>query len=149
MRGKLCKALPWLYWMWCYAHRLELACKDACTSQLCKDLQEMLLRLYYLYSKSPKKSRELCDIVEDLKEVWELSAGGNIPVRSQGSRWICHKRKALQRVIDRYRGHTLIICLPLLKITQSIQVIGHALEATSRSGSKLRCLLEQLCMLMC
>ena len=105
MRGKLCKALPWLYWMWCYAHRLELACKDACTSQLCKDLQEMLLRLYYLYSKSPKKSRELCDIVEDLKEVWELSAGGNIPVRSQGSRWICHKRKALQRVIDRYGAY--------------------------------------------
>ena len=45
MRGKLCKQLPWFYWMWCYAHRLELACKDACTSQLCKD---MLLRLYYL-----------------------------------------------------------------------------------------------------
>ena len=30
MRGKLQAALPWLYWAWCYAHRLELACKDAC-----------------------------------------------------------------------------------------------------------------------
>ena len=77
MRGKLCKELPWVYWMWCYAHRLELTCKDACTSQLCKDLQEMLLRLYYLYAKSPKKNRELFDIVEDLKEVWELSAGAS------------------------------------------------------------------------
>ena len=53
-------------------------------------------------AKSPKKSRELCDIVEDLREVWELSAGGNLPVRSQGSRWITHKRKAMQRIVDRY-----------------------------------------------
>ena len=105
MRGKLCKALPWLYWMWCYAHRLELACKDACNSQLSKDLQEMLLRLYYLYAKSPKKSRDLSDIVENLKEVWELKASGNMPIRSQGSHWICHKRKALQRLIDRYGAY--------------------------------------------
>ena len=102
MRGKLCRELPWLFWTWCYAHRLELACKDACSSQLCKDLLQMLLRLYYLYAKSPKKSRELCDIVEGLREVWELSAGGNLPVRSQGSRWITHKRKAMQRIVDRY-----------------------------------------------
>ena len=95
MRGKLCREFPWLFWTWCYAHRLELACKDACSSQLCKDLLQMLL-------KSPKKSRELCDNVEDLREVWELSAGGNLPVRSQGSRWITHKRKAMQRIVDRY-----------------------------------------------
>ena len=24
MRGKLQRALPWLFWAWCYAHRLEL-----------------------------------------------------------------------------------------------------------------------------
>ena len=29
MKGKLQKELPWLRWVWCYAHRLELACKDA------------------------------------------------------------------------------------------------------------------------
>ena len=69
MKGKLQKELPWLFWTWCFAHRLELACKDALTSQLCKDLLEMLLRMFYLHSKSPKKSRELNDIVEDLKEV--------------------------------------------------------------------------------
>ena len=26
MRGQMQQALPWLYWSWCYAHRLELAC---------------------------------------------------------------------------------------------------------------------------
>ena len=69
MRGKLQKELPWLHWAWCYAHRLELPCKDALSSQLFKDIEDMLHHLYYLYGKSPKKSRELADIMEDLKEV--------------------------------------------------------------------------------
>jgi hypothetical protein len=81
------------------------ACKDALSSQLFKDIDDMLLRLYYLYSKSPKKSRELSDIVEDLSEVFEFPKGGNMPIRSQGSRWINHKRRALQRFVDRYGAY--------------------------------------------
>ncbi len=100
MRGKLQAALPWLYWAWCYGHRLELACKDAFSSRLFRDIDEMLLRLYYLYKKSPKKCRELSDLIDDLKEVFELPKGGNLPVRAQGSRWITHKRRVLQRVVD-------------------------------------------------
>ena len=60
----------------------------------------MLLRLYYLYRKSPKKSQELTTIVEELKEVYHFPKGGSLPVRCQGTQWISHKRKALQRVID-------------------------------------------------
>ena len=41
-------------------------------------------------------------MVEDLKEIWEFSGGGNLPVRSEGSHWINHKRKALQRLVERY-----------------------------------------------
>ena len=37
------------FWAWCYAHRLELACKDSFTSHLFLDIDDMLLRLYYLY----------------------------------------------------------------------------------------------------
>ena len=84
MKGKLQAHLPWLQWQWCYAHRLELACKDGLCSQLMTDLTELLLRLYYLYSKSPKKSRDLATIVGDLQEVYHLPKGGNIPVRSSG-----------------------------------------------------------------
>ena len=102
VKGIMQRALPWLHWSWCYAHRLELACKDAFSSPLYSLLQEMLLRLYYIYEKSPKKSRELDCIVENLKEVFDLPKGGNLPVRSQGTRWISHKRNALQRVLDRY-----------------------------------------------
>lgn len=61
----------------------------------------MLLWLYYLYSKSlkNKQTRELSDTVDDLKEVFEFPNGGNLPVRCQGSRWISHKRKALQSLL--------------------------------------------------
>ncbi len=34
MKGKLQKALPWLFWSWCYTLRLELACKDSFTTDL-------------------------------------------------------------------------------------------------------------------
>ena len=66
MQGKVQKALPWVFWAWCYSHRLELACHDALCSSLFKDINEMLLRLYYLIKKSPKKCRELSDMVTDL-----------------------------------------------------------------------------------
>ncbi len=85
---------------------MELASKNGLTSLLFREIEEMLLRLYFLYKKSPKKTRELASIVEDLKEVFELPDAGNAPVRSQGSRWINHKRKALQRVVDRFGAYT-------------------------------------------
>lgn len=101
LRGKLQKELPWT---WCYAHQLELACRDG-LSRLFKVIDDMSLRLYYLYAKSPKKSHELADIVEDIKEVWQFAEGGNLPVRSQSSQWINHKRKAQQRLVDRYGAY--------------------------------------------
>ena len=63
----------------------------------------MLLRVYYLYEKSPKKCRELSDLVDDLKQVFEFP--DDLPVRAHGSRWISFKRKALQRVVDRYGAY--------------------------------------------
>lgn len=105
MRGKLQKKLPWLFWAWCFAHRLELACKDALKSNVFCTLTEMMLRLYYLYEKSPKRCRELSDIIEDFREIFEFPEGGNLPIRAQGSRWISFKRKALQRIINRYGAY--------------------------------------------
>lgn len=99
------KSLPWMFWSWCYAHRLELASKNGLDGRLFKSVEEMLLRLYYLYKKSPKKTRELAAVVDDLKEVYEFPEAGNVPIRSEGSRWINHKRRALQRVVDRYGAY--------------------------------------------
>ena len=105
MKGKMQRELPWLFWAWCYAHRLELTYKDSFTSELFNNITDVLLRLYYLYSKSPKKLRKLTDVVSDLKQVFEFPKGGDAPIRLQGSHWISHKRQALQRIIDRYGAY--------------------------------------------
>ena len=105
LRGQMQRALSWLFWSWCYAHRLELACKDTFTSSLFSSVQDMLLRLYYLYEKSSKKSSDLAYIVEDLMQVFDLSQGGSRPIRFCGTRWITLKRKALQCVLDRYGAY--------------------------------------------
>ena len=49
--------------MWCLAHRLELGIKDALKGTYFDEIDEMLLRLYYIYNRSPKKCSELNDIV--------------------------------------------------------------------------------------
>ena len=48
-------ALPWLSWSWCFSHWLELACKDSFVSAIFLAVQEMFLRLYYLYEKVTQK----------------------------------------------------------------------------------------------
>jgi len=37
MKAKLQQQLPWLIWIWCFAHRLELACKKPLSNQLFRD----------------------------------------------------------------------------------------------------------------
>ena len=118
MKSKLQSIFSWLFWGWCFSHRLELACKDSFTSSLFKEISEMLLRLYYLYKKSPKKSHELEGIVEDLSGIYTFPGGGNLPVRCQGTRWISHKRRALQRVVNRY-GVYIIHLTTLARETSS------------------------------
>ena len=105
VRGQLQRALPWLFWAWCFAHRLELSCNNAFCSPLFTYIEEMLLRLYDLYEKSPKKSTDLANIVKNLQHVFDFPKGGNLPTRCHGTRWISHKRKAIQRVVDRYGAH--------------------------------------------
>ena len=74
-------------------------------SRFFEDIEEMLLRLYLIYAKSPKKYLEFSDIVSDLKEVFELPKAGDLPIQSQGSRWINHKRSALQQFVDCYGAY--------------------------------------------
>ena len=104
MKAQLQSKFSWLLGGWWFSHRLQLACKDSFTGNLFKEISEMLLHLYYLYKKWMKKSHELEGIVEDLSVsgVYTFPGGGNLPVRCEGTRWISHKRQALQRVIDGY-----------------------------------------------
>jgi len=112
LRGLVEEKLPWIVWMWCLAHRTELAISNALSSTTCFQLiDEMLLRLYYLYQKSPKKCRELVNIIADLTEVYEITnQGGTRPIRACGTRWVCHKVSAMKRVIAKYGAYTAHLC---------------------------------------
>lgn len=103
MKAEIQSTFPWLYWSWCFSNQLELACSDALTSSLYEEINDLLVHLYSLYNKSPQKMHQLAPIMEDLKEVFHFSSAGNpMPVHNQGTRWINHKRRALQRIVDRF-----------------------------------------------
>ena len=92
--------------MWCLAHRLKLAVKDALNDSCFDSIDDMLLRLYYIYEKSPKECLELEGIITDLKECFELDDTGVTPVRASRSRWISHKLNAMKGVVSKYGAYT-------------------------------------------
>ena len=109
LRGKLEVDRPWLVTTWCVAHRLELALKDALRGTLFDEINEILMQVYYLYTKSPKKYRELDEVITEMQACFgdsEFSVeGGNRPIRACGTRFIAHKVSALNRFIERYGAY--------------------------------------------
>ena len=126
LKGLVEKELDWIFWMWCLAHRLELALKDALHGTTFDLLDEMLLRLYYLYEKSPKKCAELETIVDDLKEAFHLNdeGAGIRPVRACGTRWVSHKLSAMKRVINKFGAYTAH--LTTLSVDSSVKTVDRA-----------------------
>lgn len=53
---------PWVIYVWCVAHHLELSLKDALQGTVFDDVDEVLLRLYNLYENSPKKPGQLREL---------------------------------------------------------------------------------------
>ena len=107
LKGLVEKELKLVFWMWCLAHRLELSVKDSLTGTVFDSINEMLLRLYYIYEKSPKKCRELEDLISDLGEFISFTDKGLRPVRASGSRWISHKLSAMRRILSKYGAYTM------------------------------------------
>ena len=66
----------------------------------------MLLRLYYIYEKSPEKCRQLREIIVDLQQCLTFDDKGIRPVRASGSRWVTHKLNAMKRVLSKYGVYT-------------------------------------------
>ena len=74
----------------CLAHRQELALKDALKGTVFDLVGDMLTHLYYMYEKSPKKCRELEEVIADLRQCIEFDDAGVRPLRASGSRWMSH-----------------------------------------------------------
>ena len=89
---------------WCLGHQLELSLKDALKSTFFASIDELLLLVYFLYKKAPKKCRELEMVVEELKACLEPTEiptkGGNQPLHACGTRYVAHKVAALGRLVD-------------------------------------------------
>ena len=94
------------FWSWCLAHRLQLAVKNALKNTAFDSVDDMLLRLYYLYEKAPKKCRELHEIVSDLRGCISLDENGVKSNRASGSRWVNHKLNAMRHILSKYGAYT-------------------------------------------
>lgn len=106
LKGLCEKEVPWVVFFWCMAHRLELAMKDSLKSTFFATIDELLMRLYYIYEKSPKKCSQLEGVYQELKmcltETDQPLSKGKRPLRACGTRFISHKVAALGRIIDKY-----------------------------------------------
>lgn len=93
---KMKESAPWLSTIHCFNHCLELAVKDTFDKTFFKEVDNMLLKLFYLYRKSPKRLREL----KVFGEIYEQSVPK--PYKSYGTRWISHKVQAMEVVLRNY-----------------------------------------------
>lgn len=115
------------------SHWLELLIKDALNGTLLGLIDEFLLQVYYIYEKSPKKYRELEEIVVELKGCLESidmpKEGGTRPLHASGTRFIAHKVAALNRIIDRfgaYISHLMTLVKdPKVKSTDKAKLRGY------------------------
>ena len=106
LKGLVESQCEWIFWMLCLAHRLELAVKDALKGSAFDAIDDLLLKLYCLYEKAPKKCRELEEVVLDLKECISIDEAGIKPVRVSGSIWVSHKLNAMRRILLKYGAYT-------------------------------------------
>jgi hypothetical protein len=65
-------------------------------------IDDMLLKIYYLYEKSCKKFQELKEVAEEMSATFEFDETGVKPIRACGKRWIDHETKAMQRVVGKF-----------------------------------------------
>jgi len=81
---------------------LELALKEAFSGTYFKEIDDCLLKLYYLYEKSPKRLRGLRELSNIYKDSLEFEEESVKPKRACRTRWIIHKLNALKVLIDKF-----------------------------------------------
>ena len=92
---------PWMSFIWCFSHRLELALKDA-LKEFMEPVDVTLRHLYYMYTNSSKKHRELKKLYEVLRDQFEMYGCGVRPLKAAGTRWIDHKLRAMERLVEKF-----------------------------------------------
>ena len=93
---KMRELAAWLSTIHCFNHSLELAFKDTFNIAFFKEVDNMLLKLFYLYQKSPKHLIEL----KMFGEMYDQSIPK--PYKSYGTRLTAHTVKAMEIVLNNY-----------------------------------------------
>ena len=81
---------PWLAFVWCFSHRLEVSLKDA-LSEFLEPIWHFATHLFYIYSNSSKKHRELKSLYQELKEQYEMYCSSVKPLKVGRTRWMNRK----------------------------------------------------------
>ena len=87
---------PWMLKIHCVPHRMELGIKDAFHKSYFNQIDKVLVDLYYMFKRSPKKWRELKRLGTTLGvRVTKLARG-------HGTRWVAHRKSAVQALDHNY-----------------------------------------------
>ena len=98
---KLKNEIPWIQFIWCISHRLELSMKDA-LEKFINPVDESLRHLYYLFKKSSKKLSQLKSLKKDLEKIYDFETKSLRPEKSTDTRWLDHKLRAMKKLIDKF-----------------------------------------------
>ena len=110
LKGYVEQVVPWVGFFLCLAYHLELLLKEALNGTLFSTTDEMLMRVYYLYHRSPTMSCELYEVIASLQLYLEHSdiphtkTKGNWPLHAYETRFVTHKATAISGFFDQYDG---------------------------------------------
>ena len=71
--------------VWCLAHRLELAIKDAFKGSDMTVIERVFNFLYNTYKNSSKKWREIQELFQSMKDDFEFEDSGLSPIKTYGT----------------------------------------------------------------
>lgn len=88
---------PWVLTVWCLAHRLELAIKDAFKKTYMENVIEVLTLIYYFYKGSSKRNKEIKTIADVMDDHFLK------PGKANGTRWVDHKLRAVSKLLKNWK----------------------------------------------
>ena len=99
---KFCEAgVPWLAFVWCLSHRLELVLDDH-LEEVMERVKKCLTNLFYCYGNSSKILRELRKSHSVLSELYQFEDGRVKPSKCSGTRWIVHRLRSMFGLVDKF-----------------------------------------------
>ena len=124
--------LPWLSFIWCFSHWLDLGLKDALNNYM-EPIETSLMHLFHLYKESFRKHRELKNLYELLQGQFEMFSRVR-PLKASGTWWIYHKIGAMGRLIEKIGFYTMHL--------QNVITATHSSKDRSTLEGKFKILID-------